>query len=218
LGRDVAVKVLPIDYSANPDRLRRFEHEARAAAALNHPHIVAVFDIGVENSAPYIVQEFLQGDTLRARLNQSAARGGAASIESAEGAGVARAALPVRRALDYAIQIARGMAAAHDKGIVHRDLKPENVFVTNDGQVKILDFGLAKLTQSEPLGSAPTSGDSATRAADTTPGVVLGTMGYLGAGTGARTGGRSPRGCLRPGRRAVRDAQRPARVFWRDRR
>lgn len=130
LGRDVAIKVLPADAAYNADRLHRFEQEAHAAAALNHPNILAVHDIGQHDGAPYIVSELLEGESLRDRLG-----GGA---------------LPVRKATDYAIQIAHGLAAAHDKGIVHRDLKPENIFVTSDGRVKILDFGLAKLTQAEP--------------------------------------------------------------------
>jgi serine/threonine protein kinase len=154
LGRDVAIKVLPPAYSADPDRLHRFEQEARAAAALNHPNILALHDIGSYQGAPYIVSELLQGATLRAS-------GG----------------LPVRKAIDYAIQIARGLAAAHDKGIVHRDLKPENVFVTTDGHVKILDFGLAKLVQPEPAVSG--TDQAPTKLADTHPGMVLGTMGYM---------------------------------------
>src|SRR5689334_7469948 len=127
LGREVAIKVLPSSLSQDADRLRRFEQEARAAGVLNHPNIMAVYDIGSADEAPYIVTELLEGETLRARL--------------------AGGAVPVRKATDYAIQVARGLSAAHEKGIVHRDLKPENLFVTHDGRVKILDFGLAKLTQ-----------------------------------------------------------------------
>ncbi|HEV8231154.1 MAG TPA: serine/threonine-protein kinase, partial [Thermoanaerobaculia bacterium] len=156
LGREVAIKVLPASFSKDPDRLRRFEHEARAAGVLNHPNITAVYDIGSVDGAPYVVTELLEGETLRSRL--------------------ATGALSTRKALDYAIQIARGLAAAHEKGIVHRDLKPENLFVTNDGRVKILDFGLAKLKQPEE-GSEKT--DLATATAGTEPGVVLGTMGYM---------------------------------------
>ena len=126
LGREVAIKVLPADSSADPDRLRRFEQEAKAAGALNHPNLLAVFDTGQHEGSPYVVFELLEGETLRA------APGG-------------HGALPPRKAVDYAIQIAHGLAAAHEKGIVHRDLKPENLFVTRDGRVKILDFGLAKL-------------------------------------------------------------------------
>ena len=156
LGREVAVKVLPTSFSKDPDRLRRFEHEARAAGVLNHPNITAVYDIGSVDGAPYVVSELLEGETLRSRL--------------------ATGALSPRKALDYATQIARGLAAAHEKGIVHRDLKPENLFVTRDGRVKILDFGLAKLKQPEE-GSEKT--DLATATAGTEPGVVLGTMGYM---------------------------------------
>jgi Tol biopolymer transport system component/predicted Ser/Thr protein kinase len=156
LGREVAVKVLPASFSNDPDRLRRFEHEARAAGVLNHPNITAVYDIGSHDGAPYVVTELLEGETLRGRL--------------------AAGALSVRKALDYAIQIARGLAAAHEKGIVHRDLKPENLFVTKDGRVKILDFGLAKLKQPEEESQET---DLATATIGTEPGVVLGTMGYM---------------------------------------
>jgi eukaryotic-like serine/threonine-protein kinase len=157
LGRDVAIKVLPASLSADPERLHRFEQEARAAAALNHPHILAVHDIGQHDGAPYIVSELLEGETLRERLN-----GGA---------------LPVRKAVEYAVQIAHGLAAAHGKGITHRDLKPENVFVTSDGRVKILDFGLAKLTQPDTA----LAGASAlpTTPPNTQAGIVLGTVGYM---------------------------------------
>ena len=156
LGREVAVKVLPASFSNNPDRLRRFEQEARAAGVLNHPNVTAVYDIGSIDGSPYVVTELLEGETLRNRL--------------------AGGALAPRRAIDYALQIAHGLAAAHEKGIVHRDLKPENLFVTKDGRVKILDFGLAKLTQPEKAGpqtSLPTE------TAGTEPGVVMGTLGYM---------------------------------------
>ncbi len=158
LGREVAVKVLPASFSNDADRLRRFEQEARAAGLLNHPNITAVYDIGTHESAPYVVSELLEGETLR-----SALAGGRFST---------------RRTIDYATQIAQGLAAAHEKGIVHRDLKPENVFVTKDGRVKILDFGLAKLTHAEEgASSGQTSLPTAT--AGTEPGVVLGTLGYM---------------------------------------
>jgi Tol biopolymer transport system component len=157
LGREVAIKVLPPSFSADTDRLRRFEQEARAAGVLNHPNITAVYDIGDHGGAPYVVQELLEGETLRAVLS-----GGK---------------LSPRRAVDYALQTARGLAAAHERGIVHRDLKPENLFVTKDGRVKILDFGLAKLTQPEGTGSAVTNLPTETRG--TEPGVVLGTLGYM---------------------------------------
>ncbi len=156
LKRDVAVKVLPVSFSMDADRLRRFEQEAQAAGALNHPNITAVYDIGSHEGAPYVVTELLEGETLRSRLS-----GGA---------------LAVRKSTDYAMQIAHGLAAAHEKGIVHRDLKPENLFVTRDGRVKILDFGLAKLTQVEQAGPQT---NLPTAAAATEPGVVLGTLGYM---------------------------------------
>src|SRR5215468_8584829 len=125
LNREVAIKALPASFAQDADRLRRFEQEARATSALNHPNILTIYDIGDHEGAPFIVAELLEGEELREQLN-----GGP---------------LPVRAAIDYAHQIASGLAAAHAKGIVHRDLKPENLFVTSDGRVKILDFGLAKL-------------------------------------------------------------------------
>ena len=155
LGREVAVKVLPPGFTTDPDRLRRFSQEAQAAAALNHPNVLAIYHVGDQDGAPYIVSELLQGETLRDRLRTGA--------------------LTVRKAIDFAMQAASGLAAAHDKGIVHRDLKPENLFITNDGQVKILDFGLAKLTRpdNEPVGQL------ATVTAGTGAGLVLGTVGYM---------------------------------------
>src|SRR6202795_834079 len=129
LGRDVAIKVLPEALAHDADRLRRFEQQARAIAALNHPNILGIHDIGAHEGAPFLVSEFLEGQTLREKLVSGP--------------------LPVRRAIEYALGIAQGLAAAHDKGIVHRDLKPENVFITPDGRVKVLDFGLAKLVQPE---------------------------------------------------------------------
>jgi Tol biopolymer transport system component len=157
LHREVAIKVLPASFSQDADRLRRFEQEARAASALNHPGILTIHDFGTEDGAPYVVSELLEGETLREKL--------------------AAGRLPVRKALDYAAQIARGLAAAHEKGIVHRDLKPENLFVTKDGRVKILDFGLAKLTHPE-TSAGPLTG-IATQTAGTEPGVVMGTVGYM---------------------------------------
>ena len=156
LKRDVAIKVLPVSFSTDPDRLRRFEQEAQAAGALNHPNITAVYDFGSHEGAPYIVTELLEGETLRAEL--------------------AGERFSPRKAIDCALQIAHGLAAAHGKGIVHRDLKPENLFVTKDGRVKILDFGLAKLTHQEE-GSQATGLPTAT--AGTEPGVVMGTIGYM---------------------------------------
>jgi serine/threonine protein kinase len=124
LNRDVAIKVLPKLVCAEPDRLQRFEIEAKAAAALSHPNILAVFQMGTHDGAPYLVTELLEGKTLGECLR--------------------RAPLPLRQAIQFGVQIAHGLAAAHEKGIVHRDLKPENLFVTKDGRIKILDFGLAK--------------------------------------------------------------------------
>jgi serine/threonine protein kinase len=157
LGRDVALKILPSAFSADPDRLRRFEQEARATAALNHPNILAVFDVGAHEEQPYVVSELLEGQTLRERM-----KGGP---------------LPVRKAIDWAIQIARGLAAAHAKGVVHRDLKPENLFVTADGRLKILDFGLAKLVEASPAVSVVSQ--LPTTPVDTRPGLLLGTIGYM---------------------------------------
>ncbi len=155
LEREIAIKILPSFLSRDPDRLRRFEQEARAAAALNHPNILAVYQMGLHDGTPYLVSELLDGSTLRDQL--------------------LRGAVPVRKAVDYAIQTARGLAAAHEKGIVHRDLKPENLFLTRDGRIKILDFGLAKLIQ--PLGAFDPG--SPTMSGSTEPGVVLGTAGYM---------------------------------------
>ncbi|MGA7589920.1 MAG: WD40 repeat domain-containing serine/threonine protein kinase [Candidatus Sulfotelmatobacter sp.] len=158
LKREVAIKVLPQALSLDADRLRRFEQEALATAALNHPNILAVFDIGTSEGSPYVVSELLDGETLRERL-----RGGP---------------VVVRKALDYALQIAHGLAAAHEKGIIHRDLKPENLFLTKDGRVKILDFGLAKLTQPDPTkAGAHTALPTMTQA--TEAGMVMGTAGYM---------------------------------------
>ncbi len=202
LGRDVAIKILPASFSNDQDRLRRFEQEARAVAALNHPNLLTVFDVGAAQlvhatggsggatgvlspppppqppapgmppnlvpasraataESPYIVSELLEGASLREKL----ASGGA---------------MRERKAIDYAIQIARGLAAAHERGIVHRDIKPDNIFITNDGRVKILDFGLAKLTQAEPDAATDvdaTTGHSVNRG--TQVGVVMGTLGYM---------------------------------------
>ncbi len=157
LGREVAIKVLPASFSQDPDRLRRFEQEARAASALNHPNILTIHDVGTHGGEPYVVSELLEGETLRERLGGSA--------------------LSARKAVDYGIQTAEGLAAAHEKGIVHRDLKPENLFLTKDGRVKILDFGLAKLTRPEVPSGPQTEVPTAT--AGTEPGLVMGTVGYM---------------------------------------
>jgi Tol biopolymer transport system component len=156
LKRDVAVKVLPQSFASDPERMRRFEQEAQAAGGLNHPNILAIHDVGTVEGSPYLVSELLEGETLRERL--------------------VAGPLPARKAIDFAAQVARGLAAAHEKGIVHRDLKPENLFVTRDGRVKILDFGLAK---SVAAGQADAATNLPTQAAATEPGVVLGTMGYM---------------------------------------
>jgi len=158
LGRDVAIKVLPAEFASDPERLRRFEQEARAAAALNHPNILVLHDLGTHDGAPYIVTELLEGETLRERL-----RGGP---------------IPPAKAVDMSVQIAQGLAAAHEKGIVHRDLKPENLWLTKDGRIKILDFGLAKLKAQEPRGSEPVS-ELPTAEQHTSAGAVMGTMGYM---------------------------------------
>ncbi|HKW03486.1 MAG TPA: protein kinase [Vicinamibacterales bacterium] len=156
LGREVAIKVLPASFATDAERLRRFEQEARAIGALNHPNIVAVYDIGTHDGSPYVVSELLDGETLRTRVGD--------------------APLPRRKAIDYAIQIARGLAAAHDKGIVHRDLKPDNLFVMRDGRVKILDFGLAKMTEVASLDAETALLRDAPK---TGAGTVLGTVGYM---------------------------------------
>src|SRR6202161_3654788 len=155
LNREVAVKVLPESVSSDPERLRRFEQEARAAAALNHPNILAVYQMATHEGVSYMVTELLEGETLRERLR--------------------RGAIPLRNAIDYGVQIARGLAAAHEKGIVHRDLKPENLFLTRDGRVKILDFGLARLLpqRGEVELNALTMSDLSD------PGAVMGTVGYM---------------------------------------
>jgi len=157
LGRDVALKVLSESFARDPERLRRFEQEARAVAALNHPNIVGLYDIGSQNGSPYLVSEFLEGQSLRDMLRFGP--------------------VPSRKAGDYAVQIASGLAAAHEKGIVHRDLKPENLFITKDGRVKILDFGLAKLTQASA--PAPGSEGLTVTSSPTVAGVVMGTAGYM---------------------------------------
>src|SRR5581483_5109449 len=156
LGRDVAIKVLPESFVRDAERLHRFEQEARAIAALNHPNILGIFDTGQSNGCPYLVSELLEGETLRTILD--------------------RGELSSRKATDYAVQIAQGLAAAHEKGIVHRDLKPENIFVTKDGRIKILDFGLAKLAQKSSAASA----DGLTMTSShTAAGVVMGTASYM---------------------------------------
>jgi len=155
LRRDVAIKVLPSFVASDPERLRRFEQEATAAAALNHPNILAVYQMGTYEGAPYLVSELLEGEPLREQIR--------------------RGRIAIRKVIDYGVQIARGLAAAHEKGIVHRDLKPENLFVTKDGRVKILDFGLAKLVQPQ----AGSDHAAPTIASATEMGMVMGTAGYM---------------------------------------
>jgi serine/threonine protein kinase len=156
LDRDVAINVLPAQTAGDPGALARFEHEAKAVAALSHPNILAIFDFGHDHGTAYAVTELLDGETLREKLGQAAA--------------------PPRKAIEYAVQIARGLAAAQEKGIVHRDLKPKNLFVTASGQVKILDFGLARRGNVQPAG-AETMSPTIGRLTD--PGTVLGTVGYM---------------------------------------
>src|SRR5579862_7658122 len=152
LHREVAIKVLPQLISLEQDRLFRFEQEARAAAALNHPNILSVYQMGTYMGIPYMVSELLEGRTLGETLRSGQ--------------------MPLRKVLDYGVQIARGLAAAHEKGIVHRDLKPDNLFVTKDGRIKILDFGLAKMVERKESERAP-------NATVTVPGLTLGTIGYM---------------------------------------
>ncbi|HTS34478.1 MAG TPA: protein kinase [Candidatus Solibacter sp.] len=155
LNRDVAIKILPAAFSRDPERLQRFAQESRAAAALNHPNILSIYDIGEAQGSPYIVSELLVGETLRDRVRTGS--------------------LSSRKAVDFAHQICKGLAAAHEKGIVHRDLKPENLFIANDGRIKILDFGLAKLTHPE----ADLLGDAPTQQVNTETGAIMGTVGYM---------------------------------------
>lgn len=155
LGRDVAVKVLPAGLAENPEAFLRLEREARAVAQLSHPNILAIYDLGRQDGTAYVVMELLEGESLRGRLETGA--------------------LPSRKAVSLAIQIAEGLAAAHEKGIVHRDLKPENIFVTHEDRAKLLDFGLAKNAGPSAVPGSPTL--SLERQTD--PGTVLGTVGYM---------------------------------------
>ena len=156
INRDVAIKVLPATFSSDAERLLRFEQEAQAAGALNHPNILSIYDVATHDGLPYVVSELLEGETLREQLKHTP--------------------FPIRKAVDYALQIASGLGAAHEKGIVHRDLKPENLFVTKDGRVKILDFGLAKLI--EATDGSEVRSDLPTRK-QTDAGTVVGTVGYM---------------------------------------
>src|SRR5215813_2411483 len=160
LGRNVAIKVLPQSFASDTERLHRFENEARVVAALSHPNIVAVFDVGQHHGAPFLVSELLEGDTLRTVLE--------------------RGSLPPRKEIDYGGQVAKGLAAAHEKGVIHRDLKPENVFLTKDGRIKGLDFGLAKLAQkAKAAGVNPDADQLTMTSSHTSAGVVMGTASYM---------------------------------------
>src|SRR5262249_35928235 len=156
LGRIVAIKVLHGDLSADPQRLVRFEREARTASALNHPNIVAIYEIGQVESRPYMVMEYVEGRTLREILTSGP--------------------LSIRKTLHYSAQLANGLAKAHEAGIVHRDLKPENLIVNDEGLLKILDFGVAKLVQPDPSGDPA---NLATTLAETGVGMIVGTVGYM---------------------------------------
>jgi serine/threonine protein kinase/Tol biopolymer transport system component len=156
LNREVAIKVLFPTFSADKDQLARFAQEARATVALNHPNILSIYDVDTHDGSPYVVSELLEGETLQNRMNS--------------------APLSSRKAVDYALQLAEGLATAHERGIVHRDLKPANIFITGDERVKILDFGLAKLNE---LSSDEQLGDALTLRVDTNPGTVMGTVGYM---------------------------------------
>jgi len=158
IGRDVAIKVLSADFAVNKERVARFEQEAQAAGALNHPNILAIYDVNKQDHTLYVVSELLSGEELRDRLGHGQ--------------------IPLRKAIDYAQQVVSGLSAAHEKGIVHRDLKPENLFITKDERVKILDFGIAKLT-TLPQATNPDISEDATRKVLTNPGMVLGTVGYM---------------------------------------
>src|SRR5437773_1340505 len=156
LDREVAIKVLPANLSQDKEALARFEREAKAVAALSHPNILAIHDFGTHEGVAYAVMELLEGETLRARLDAGP--------------------IPQKQAVDFALQIARGLSAAHERGIIHRDLKPENLFLSREGHIKILDFGLAKRTPAVAPGQetgAPTVPGL------TEPGTVMGTLGYM---------------------------------------
>ncbi len=157
IGRDVALKLMPPGIAVHPERLLRFEQEARATGALNHPNILAIYDVGIEDGAPYVVYELLEGETLRDRLRKGA--------------------LPRRKSLEYALQVAIGLAAAHEKGITHHDLKPENLFLTRDGRIKILDFGLAKLTDQRAVTAGEATAAPSSPHRETVS--MIGTPGYM---------------------------------------
>ncbi|MCI0541973.1 MAG: serine/threonine protein kinase [Verrucomicrobiales bacterium] len=184
LNRDVAIKVLPKDFASDPGRLRRFEQEAKTLAALNHPNVLTIHDAGVHDGAPYLVSELLEGKTLRKEMESWS---GAVSVPSTAVADRRYSGLPVRKATEYALQMAHGLDAAHGKDVIHRDLKPENIFITRDGRVKILDFGLAKLRENpkseirDPKSSVNAEASTVVQAAteSTEPGMILGTPAYM---------------------------------------
>lgn len=155
LGRDVAIKILPKAVTDDPERMARFEREARALAALSHPNILAIFDFGTDGGITYAVTELLEGETLRHRLG--------------------RERIPWRKCIETAAAIADGLAAAHGKGIIHRDIKPDNIFITTDGRIKVLDFGLSRIAE------AAHAAEGATTLTDpgTAAGTVMGTVGYM---------------------------------------
>jgi serine/threonine protein kinase len=188
LDRDVAIKVLPPAFSADADAVHRFEQEARATAAFNHPGVLAIYDFGVHEGRSYLVTELLEGQTFRVRLNQQR--------------------LSVAAVIGYATQVAQALAVAHAKGIVHRDIKPENLFITTSDSIKILDFGLAKVTVTAKSGQSLAD----MTCAGTLPNVVLRDAWLHGAGTGSRSARRSSGRHLRAGLRHLRDARRPRAV------
>ncbi len=162
LGRDVAVKVLPPGFAADADRLRRFEREARTVGGLSHPNLVSLFDVGTHEGGPYLVMELLEGESLREKLTGKP--------------------IPVKRAVEIARGVAEGLSAAHDRGVIHRDLKPENIFLTKEGRVKVLDFGLARTTEKADKTDrveATEESSAPTASRQTDPGTVLGTLGYM---------------------------------------
>ncbi len=187
LGRDIAIKVLPPEYSHDPNRLRRFEQEARLASSLNHPNVLTLCDVGTHDGVPYLVTELLEGRSLREVL--------------------AAGPLPVRKAVEYAQQVARGLGAAHERGVIHRDLKPANHFLTKDGRVKILDFGVAKLTHAQPVVE-----EASKATTETAEGLAVGTVGYMSPEQvrGHAVDTRVRR--LRPWGGRLRDAVGPPRV------